>query len=379
MARVTPQGIEPTTVDGYVTELGRAFRDALGQDLDLAPETPAGQLAGQLALTLAQVDEALVAVANGFSVGRGLGVQLDDLGSLLGIDRLGESRSRVDVILTGRPGAVIPAGSRARTDDEAAIFALDAAVTIPASGSITGIMTAVDAGMIPAPAGTLTRIIDLVAGWESVTNPADAALGRLVEADDAYRLRYARHTARNARSSTEAILAAVLEVPGISRALIRENATSAAVTVQGREIGAHSVYIVVQGGIDAAVARAIASSKTVGAATSGDTLVHVPHVGGWTVPIRFSRVNAVPVSVTLGLTLQAGFPSDGTSRMIRQVRDFVGGLEIGEPLTAQRLLAAVLSVPGHTVDLGVGRKGGTVVNGAGAWRPWIPSTVGPPC
>ena len=82
-------------------------------------------------------------------------------------------------------------------------------------------------------------------------------------------------------------------------------------------------------------------------------------------PIRLSRVTPVPIKVKLALTLMAGFPSDGTSRIIMQVIDHVKGMTPGEHLTAQRLLADVLLVPGHTVNLGVGRKAGTLLRGTG--------------
>ena len=275
MARVTARGIEPTTLQGYIDALEAAFRSALGQDLDLAPETPAGQLVGTLALTLTEADEALVAVGNGMSRSRALGVQLDDLGSLLGIPRL-----------------------EGETDDE-------------------------------------------------------------------YRARYGRLVARNARGSAEAILAAVLSVEGVADALIRENATAAEVTEQGKTIGAYSICLVVDGGTDEAVAAVIARTKPAGTGTSGETRVDVPHDGGWSVPIRLSRVTPVPLKVRLALTLRAGFPSDGTSRIVTLVVDHVIGLALGERLTAQRLLADVLLVPGHTVNLGVGRKAGTVITGTG--------------
>ncbi len=275
MARVTAQGIEPTTLQGYIDALEAAFRSALGQDLDLAPETPAAQLVGTLALTLTEVDEALVAVGNGMSRSRALGVQLDDLGSLLGIPRL-----------------------EGETDDE-------------------------------------------------------------------YRARYGRLVARNATGSAEAILAAVLSVEGVADALIRENATAAEVTEQGKTIGAHSICLVVDGGTDEAVAAVIARTKPAGTGTSGETRVDVPHDGGWSVPIRLSRVTPVPIKVKLALTLMAGFPSDGTSRIVMRVVEHVKGLALGERLTAQRLLANVLLVPGHTVNLGVGRKAGTLLRGTG--------------
>ena len=275
MARVTAQGIEPTTLQGYIDALEAAFRSALGQDIDLAPETPAGQLVGTLALTLTEADEALVAVGNGMSRSRALGVQLDDLGSLLGIPRL-----------------------EGETDDE-------------------------------------------------------------------YRARYGRLVARNATGSAEAILAAVLSVEGVTDALIRENATDAEVTEQGKTIGAHSICLVVDGGTDEAVAAAIARSKPVGTGTSRETRVDVPYPG-WSVPIRLSRVTPVPIKVRLALTLRPGFPSDGTSRIVTLVVDHVKGLALGEHMTAQRLLADALSVPGHTVNLGVGSRAGTVIRGTGA-------------
>ena len=185
------------------------------------------------------------------------------------------------------------------------------------------------------------------------------------ETDDGYRARYGRLVARNARGSAEAILAAVLSVEGVTDALIRENATAAEVTEQGKTIGAHSICLVVDGGTDEAVAAAIARSKPVGTGTSGETSVDVPHAGGWSVPIRLSRVTPVPIKVKLALTLMAGFPSDGTSRIVTLAVDHVIGLALGERLTAQRLLADVLLVPGHTVNLGVGRKAGTVIRGSG--------------
>ena len=275
MARVTPQGIEPTTLAGYVAALEARFRSALGEDLDLAPETPQGQLIGVLAVTLAEVDEALVAVANGASRDRALGVQLDDLGSLLGIPRL-----------------------EGETDNE-------------------------------------------------------------------YRSRYGRLTARNARGSTEAILAAVLEVEGVTDALIRENATEDAETVQGKSIDPHSNCVVVDGGSDANVAAAIGRSKPAGVGTSGDTTINVPHPGGWSVTIQFSRVSLVSLKAKLTLTLGEDFPSDGTTRIIQRVIAHVNGLPLAQHLETQRLLADVLSVPGHTDTLGVGRKAGTVITGTG--------------
>ncbi|MCY3784560.1 MAG: baseplate J/gp47 family protein [Chloroflexi bacterium] len=363
MARVTATGVEAESLSSYVTREQTAFRDALGQDLDVSAESPQGQLMAADALTLAEVDEAVVAVGNGLSLPRSLGVQLDDLGSVLDIDRRLATYSTVTATLTGTATTVVPAGSRARTAG-GAVFALVNDATIGADGNVMATMRATETGPVEAAAGALTETVDLVAGWTGITNAAAASVGRNVETDVAYRGRYQRHVARNARTSDDAILVDVREVDGVVAAIIRENVTTAAITLQGATIGAGSFLVVVDGGADADVAAAIAQSKPSGVVMSGTTSVNVPHAtGGHNVPVRFSRVTRVPLEITIDTAVGVGFPAGGEAAIIERVvawaagewssgeGDFdTSGLAIGEQLDTNRLLAPILSVPGHTVQ-----------------------------
>ena len=361
MATWTPQGLVPTTLPQYAERLNGVFRTALGADLDLAPETPQGQIVALFAEMLAEEDEALVAVSNGSSLDRALGSQIDDLGSLLGIGRLAQARSTVGVTLTGTPGTVIREGARARTAAND-VFALTAAATIGSDGSVSATMQAVEPGPVAAPAGTLTGIFDLIVGWTGVTNSAAAMLGRNTETDVAYRARYWREMARNARSGTEAVLAAVLAVEGVEVAIIRENDTGESVTIQGNTIPPHSICVVVDGGTEG-VARAIYRTKTAGTGTAGDTTVDIAVGDGQTIPIRFFVVTRIPLVITVRTTLLANFPGDGISLIKTRVADwFAGrwrsgtgdfdtsGVGIGEPLDTNRLLSPIQSVPGHRVS-----------------------------
>ena len=136
-------------------------------------------------------------------------MQLDDLWSLLGIERRLGTRSTVTVTLAGQGGVSIPAGSRARTA-AGDMFELIQEVTIPGSGSASATMHSVEEGPVPAASGSLTQIVNLVTGWESVTNPAAATPGRRIETDEEYKERFQRRTGRNSRGSAESVLAAVL-------------------------------------------------------------------------------------------------------------------------------------------------------------------------
>ena len=104
MATVTAQGITPTTLAEYTARMGTIFRDALGDNLSLATETPQGQMIDGLSILFAELDEVIVAIGNSFSLDRASGVAQDDQADLLNITRRRASRSTVTVTAAGVPG-----------------------------------------------------------------------------------------------------------------------------------------------------------------------------------------------------------------------------------------------------------------------------------
>lgn len=356
MATLSVAGIEPTSLDGYVGRIEEVLRNALGQDLNLAAETPQGQLAGLLGIALAEIDEALVHVAAGLNLDQAAGRQLDDWGTLLRVARIAGEHSTVTATLSGLPSTLVPAGSRARTT-AGTLFASDEAVRIEAGGTVDVLMRAVDPGPLLAPAGTLTGIVDVISGWTGVTNAAAAQVGRDTETDAEYRRRYVGETAVHARESLDALSARLLDVSGVTAAAVHDNPTASAVTVQAVDIAAHSVLAIVSGGADQDVAGAIRDAKPLGIPTVGDVQVDVD---GTT--IRFRRVREVPIRVQVTTTIGAGFPADGIPRIRQRIVDWVsgawtsgegdfevGGLAIGASLDPIRLYSPISSVPGHTV------------------------------
>ena len=357
MAVVDQAGISPTDLAGYVERLEALLRDALGADLDLAPETPQGQLAGLFGLLLAEIDEGLVNVANGMSHHTAAGSQLDDWGSLLGIPRITGERSTVTATLSGAAGTVVPAGSRVETT-QGAIFRVDTDVVIGTSDSVDALMRSAEAGPIVAEAGTLTRLVDIFSGWTGVTNAEDAALGRADESDADYRARYRSTVAHRSGSGLEAIRARVLQVDGVTRAAVHDNATAAAVTLQDVTIPARSLIVIAEGGADADIGQAIRDTKPAGIPSTGTQSVTVEGVAH-----RFERVEVLAVRLDLIIAIDIEtFPADGPDEIPRRVvawaeglwssgaGDFdLGGLDIGESLDERRVLSPISSVPGHRV------------------------------
>ena len=368
MATVNAQGITPTSLAQYIADLGAAFQSALGSDLDLATETPQGQLIANLSLIMAQADEGVVAVGNGYSVARAQGIAQDDLVGLLGVERREATRSMVTATIAGVAGTGIPQYALAQTT-AGDVFRATTAATISVGGSVAVDFEAVETGPAPAAAGALTEIVTNIVGWETVTNAAAASLGRDVETATALWGRYSRHVGRNARTSTQALEAQLLETAGVTDALVRENATGMSETEQGQVIPTRAIFSAVDGGANAAVGRTIADYKPGGAPTAGasSATVDVLNADGQqvdTIVINFRRVADLPITLTAPITVGSGFPADGLERISNGLMAYVADYHIGDPLDSTRLLAPILAVPGHQLGtLTIARK----TDGIPAW------------
>ena len=259
---------EPDSTGVHVPALDEAVRDMLvrfaaifGVDLSISPQTPQAQLAGIWAAVLTEIGEVLAHVSNGYSIDHAAGAQLDTLAGLLQIGRLAATHSTVTATLTGVAGTVVPAGSRAATADGDE-FAATSDTVLSVSG-VTTEMRAVNTGPVEAAAAALTRIVTVVSGWERVTNTADAAVGRTVETDAAYRARYRTRTALGSTGPLAALAAAVVDAGATKHAVV-ENATDTAATVQNITLPPFAVAVVASGGADSDLSAAVRNHKGMG-------------------------------------------------------------------------------------------------------------------
>lgn len=362
MADITSTGVDPHTLENYVTDLEVIFRSVFGADLNVDAETPQGQLIGAIALAFSVADETVVKSANSTSIFKGFGQQLDALASIINVERIGAQRSQVTVDLAGTPALLIPAGTRAATD-AGDLFVLDDDVQLSGGGTASATMFSVETGAIPALAATLTNVVDVVPGWETINNVADASLGRDAEIDTTYRKSYFNRLFKNALTPVASIKAAIAGVEGVSDVEVFENDTDTPVTVQNVTIPAHTIAAIVEGGADLEIGTAIRESKTTGIPTDGTTSVDVPHPAGFDTPIEFTRVDLLAIEVDLTITINSGFPPSGLNLLKDRIVEYISGdlptlndelfetdgLQISETLHQFRLFTPINSVPGHTV------------------------------
>ena len=238
---------------------------ALGEDLVLSQQTPQSQWSGITALALTEIGEGTVRAAqDGSSVDHAVGISLDAHGSLLDIRRRQATYSKVTATLTGESGTNVPAGSRARTE-AGAVFETLADVVL-SSGGVTVDMQAVDKGAVVAPAGTLVHIVTVIAGWETITNPADAVVGRPRQTDVEYHRTYSTRTAHSSVGPIPALEGA-LEEALAGKQRVEHNPDDTHETVQEWDIGPHAIVVIAQSGSDGDIRRAVENHRGMGCGT----------------------------------------------------------------------------------------------------------------
>lgn len=352
--------IFPDTAD-LQDQVVSEFREAFGADLVVTPDTPQGVLITAEALARDAVVRNNAAVANQINPDLAGGVFLDALWALTGGSRVRATKSLVTLVnVTGQPGTIIPAGSLASVGAGGPVFETTGAVQLSAGGVGVATFQAVDTGPVAAPAGDLDTIVSGVLGWETVSNPAPAELGKAEESDTAARRRRRATLALQTVALPEAIISGVFDVDGVRSVLFRENVTDAPIVIDTVNLVPHSVYVCVEGGTDLDVATELLHRKSLGAAWNGDTVVNVTEpISGQTYEVKFQRPD--PIQIFAKVTVKQGTEIADPATLVRNAilayvnGDVEGedGFVIGADVTPWELAGAVnIGSPGLFV-LGV--------------------------
>lgn len=325
---ITDTGVIVPDTSDLLTTVQEEYKQALGTDLNLDASTPQGRLIAAEVEARTGVLENNAKLANVINPDDSFGIFLDALAALTSTQRLAGSSSRVLAQIQGVPNTVIPAGSRAKTvtDD---VFYLENAVTIPASGMITAYFLSEQLGAVACPVGTLTKIIDAVLGWETITNNVPAELGTVPESDASLKIRRKTELFQGS-GFLPSVKARLSQVPNLRSSFAYENNTNAPIEYEGIMINAHSVYVVADGGTDTSVAQAIFDSKSDGCGYTGTVTANaIDSAYGLTYPVQFNRPTVVACQCVI--TVLAGGNNQGTtSDIVTAVKNAVLAYEAGE-------------------------------------------------
>ena len=162
------------------------------------------------------------------------------------------------------------------------------------------------------------------------------------ETDTSVRLRRSFAIAAPAQSTREHLMSALMAVPGVTEAVLRENDTD---EEDDDGLPAHSIQVVIKGGYLSDIAAALYRNKPVGVATAGTTEVTVTDEFGNDQTVRFSRPRNKSVLISVYLKTFPGYDSTGmTARIQTAVADYMRSLKIGQSLAVPCLYAPILAL-----------------------------------
>lgn len=315
---------DTSTLLGNVTA---TYTSTFGSDLVVTPNSPAGVFINAEVVAEAALVQNNAAVANQINPNLAAGTFLDAVLALTGAQRSPATQTYVTgVSLTGVSGTVVPAGTLAATaaGDQ---FASVSTVTISAGGTATVDFTSVAYGPIPCATNALTTVVSSVLGWETVTNSAAGVLGTATQSDVQARAYRTNTLGYQGVALPVAITSALYNVPGVSSVWFQENVAATTQTINGISMVAHSIYAVVNGGSNLAVAAALLENKSSGAAWNGGTSVNVVEpASGQTYAVSFDY--ATPVSISIKVVS----PNGDTTNITNAILAYVAGTVPDFPL-----------------------------------------------
>ena len=309
---LTSAGFVAPTVDELKTDLAATYLATIDGGLDLSSDQPMGQIVQITADDDAREWETVQAAYNALDPANAEGTALDTVGALRGIPRLGAAYSKAyGVLCTLAGGQTLSAGATVYVNGQPSnTWSLLSSITNTGGSpaQVPGTFVSTTTGPNVTNASTLTQIATPVTGWTAVTNPTDAALGRNVETDTAYRVRMLRELSLGGLGSVDAQRASLLQVAGVIDAFVFENVND---FPDAYGTTAHSTHAVIWDGAtpaasDTAIAQTIWAKKGGGAKTYGGTTANATDAAGNLQSISFDRATQKPVYITCIVTPAPG-------------------------------------------------------------------------
>lgn len=268
------------------------------------------------------------------------GAQLDSAVKYANIFRNQSVASAGTETFNGVDSTFIPAGTLVASGSIRYSTDIDGTVS---GGSVDIAITAVELGSDgDVPSGTITTLVNPIAGITSVTNVSATTGGQDEETDDELRARFFATLQVSGKATLDAIRSDILLVTGVRAVSIIEN-------TEDTEVGGlppHSFEAVVDGGDDTDVAEAILGSKAAGIDTHGDITEVVQDSSGTNRTIKFSRPSTQDIWIDATLEVNGNYPIDGDTQVETIIVNFVNALGVGEDVYASQINNVVFDVPG---------------------------------
>lgn len=292
---IGPTGLTTATRDELYTNLSAAMQTIYGDDINLASDTPDGQLLNNFIQVVLDVEDLLVQINAMFDPDQAVGVILDQRVAINGIQRQDGTFTLTNVTITVSQALNI--FGLDQTDNDVYTVADNAgnkwqlvtSQTIAAPGSYVFSFQAQLPGAVLTVPNTITVPVTVILGVTLINNPTTyTSLGINEESDAVLKIRRQQSTSLSSQGYYAGLLAALKNINGVSSAFVYEN-TDSITDING--VPGHSIWVIVAGsGAAADIANAIYTKRNAGCGMFGATTFTITQVDGTPFVVRWDGV-----------------------------------------------------------------------------------------
>lgn len=355
---IGPTGLLLPTQAELVAYYGAQFQAIYGNDINLDPSTPDGQLINILVQADLDYQDLLTQIYNGFDPDNAIGAVLDQRVAINGIQRQAGTFTITNVTLvvaqalnlSGLDQNINPIYTVA--DSAGNQWELITSQVISGPGTYVFAFQAANPGMVLTIPNTITIPVSVVVGVTAINNPTTYnVLGVNEESDVALKIRRQKSVGLASQGYYAGLLAALENLNGISSAYILENDTD---TTDTHGVPSHSIWVIIDGTAPAAdIAQTIYNYRNAGCGMFGDTQYVITQVDGTPFLIQWDVVTPETIYIAFTVTSLDGInPPNIAGIRAGLPTSFVPG--VAQEVNINGLATAVQEIDSNTLVTNAG-------------------------
>lgn len=364
MTKLVDSGFERTRLGDRIKELYGKARAIFGQEIDLSSDTMDGQHLGLFAEAISDIDELAESVWQSFDPDLATGASLDRIVKLNGIERKQGGYSRVQLHIRADAGVKIPKGTifyNAAKNIELETIEDSEGGTIQIFDTTEekelGLLNGTSVGAIPTNKAAINIKPYTVFRLKSPSYGIGVArtailptyiIGSPRESDRQLRLRRRNSVTVGGGNTVNHLWKEVMKVEGVTEVNIIENTTD---QIDDSGTPAHSLQIMVLGGLQSDIAKVIWDNKSAGTNLVGNWTSDIKDSIGNNQKVSFTIPKIKPILIEINITPMDDWSHKTRNEIKSVVLDFVNNRQkIGKDFLASSLYSPLLKVEGFVIN-----------------------------
>lgn len=349
---ITPTGLVTKTRAELLAEYTAQYQTIYGPDVNLASDTPDGQMMNIRIQEVLDLLDFVTQVYNSMDPDNAVGRTLDMRVAFNGIQRQSGTFTITPISITTNQALTLPGLDQAIdipytvSDDAGNEWLLISSEVFSGAETKSLLFRAAIPGAVLTTPNTITVPVSVILGVTIINNPTTyAVLGINEETDAELKVRRLKSVSISSQGYLPGLIAALENIPDVTTVIVYENDTD---TTDADGIPSHSIWVIVSGGTDAEIADAIYRKRSAGCGMKGDITYVITQVDGTPFVVRWDTVDPEDLYVKFNVTSLDGVNPPNIDLIRTRLPELLAP-GVGEQVNVNDLATIVQSIDPNTL------------------------------